>query len=83
MDTNVEPELSNTTQMKCKRARCREIDLVLGKIVEDGQALEIGNVRIWHIVRFSCTNCHAVYRFEPKTLNDLISLDDLEKYYNF
>ncbi len=83
MDTNVAPELTNTTQMKCKRARCREQNLVLGEIVEDGQALAVGNIFIWHIVRFSCSNCQKVYRFEPKTLNDLISLDDLEKDYNF
>lgn len=83
MDTNVEPELSSRSQMKCKRARCREIDLVLGELVEEGQAIQIGNVRIWHIVRFSCTNCHKVYRFEPKPLNDLISTEELENEYGF
>jgi hypothetical protein len=70
MDTNVEPELSNTNQMKCKRARCREIDLVFGEITEDGQCFQVGYVRIWHIVRFSCSNCHKVYRFEPKTIKE-------------
>jgi hypothetical protein len=83
MEKIVAPELANTTQMKCKRARCKEIDLVLGEIVEDGQALKVGNIFIYHIVRFSCTNCHKVYRFQPSPLNDLIPLDVLEKEYNF
>jgi hypothetical protein len=83
MDTNVEPELTNTTQMKCKRARCKEIDLTFGEIVQDGQALKVGNLLIWHIVRFSCSNCHKVYRFEPAPLNDLIPLDVLENEYGF
>ena len=64
---NVEPEL-NTKQIKCKRARCREIDLLIGTIIEDGQAIEIGNVRIWHEAVLCCSNCHRVYRFEPKNL---------------
>ncbi len=80
---NVAPELANTNQMKCKRARCKEIDLVLGEIQEQGQCIQIGNIRIWHIVRFSCTNCHKVYRFEPAPLNDLIPLDVLENEYGF
>jgi nitrate/TMAO reductase-like tetraheme cytochrome c subunit len=83
MDTNVAPELTNTTQFKCRRARCREQNLVLGEIVEENQAIEFGNVRIWHIVRFSCSNCHKSYRFEPAPLNDLIPLDVLENEYGF
>jgi hypothetical protein len=31
----------------------------------------------------TCSRCNARFRFIPKPLNDLISLDDLEKHYNF
>ena len=70
METKVEPEITNTTEFKCRKARCREQDLVLGVIVQDKQAIEFGNVLIWHTVRFSCSNCQKSYWFQPKPIKE-------------
>jgi hypothetical protein len=71
---NVDTDFSNPNKIFCRRTRCRSF---LAKIVEDGQAIEIQNVRVWHIAILICCQCFKPYRFQPKTLTDLISLEAL------
>jgi hypothetical protein len=71
---------TNPNEIYCRRSRCC---CLLGEIVEDGQALEVGNVRLWIESPLTCSQCDKPFRFTPTTLNDLLTLDDLEKDYNF
>jgi hypothetical protein len=72
---------TNPNEIYCRRLRCR---CLLGEIVFDGQALEMGNVRLWVESPLTCSQCERPFRFIPKTLTeDLFTLDELENDYNF
>ncbi len=72
---------TNKDEIYCRRLRCR---CVLGKIIFDGQALQMGNVRLWIESPLTCSQCDKPFRFIPKTLTeDLFTLDELENDYNF
>ncbi len=81
---NVETKITETrnpNEIFCRRLRCR---CFLGELVEDGQAISIGNVRVWHVAVLTCSQCFKPYRFQPKTLTeDLFSLETLQNDYNF
>ncbi len=79
MDTNVDTNLRNPNEIYCGKLRCRQF---LGEIIEDGQAFEVGNVRLWIESPLTCSQCNKPFRFCPKTL-DLISLEELENEYGF
>jgi hypothetical protein len=79
MDTNVDTNLRNSNEIYCRKLRCRQL---LGTIQDDGQSFSTGAVKLWCETPLTCSQCNARWRFCPKTL-DLISLDDLEKDYNF
>ena len=75
VDTDLEKN-----EIFCKRVRCSRF---IGTIVEDGQAIEIGNVRIFNVAVLICVCCKP-YRFEAKRLDtDLIDTYTLEKEFNF
>jgi hypothetical protein len=80
MDKNVGTNLSNANEIYCRKLRCRQL---LGEIQDDGQCFSAGGVKLWCEMVLTCSRCNARFRFIPKPLNDLISLDDLEKHYNF
>ncbi len=71
-------ETTNPNEIFCRRIRCRSF---LGEIVEDGQALEVGNLRLWVESPLTCSQCDKPFRFTPTTLTeDLFTLDELEDY---
>ncbi len=79
METNVDTKSNNPNEIYCRRLRCR---CLLGEIVEEQQAIQIGNVRIFHVAVLICSQCFKPFRFCPKNL-DLLSLEELERDYNF
>jgi hypothetical protein len=65
----------------CRRLSCR---CVLGKIIFDGAAFEMGHVRLWIESPLTCSLCEKPFRFQPKPMtDDLFTLDELEKDFNF
>jgi hypothetical protein len=72
---------TNPNEIYCRRSHCR---CLLGKIIFEGQAFEMGNVRLWIESPLTCSQCDKPFRFMPKPIdNDLFSLETLEKDYNF
>jgi hypothetical protein len=62
----VDTESRSKNEVFCSRLRCRKL---LGCIVEDGLAIEIGGAKIWHVVTLCCLNCNRPFRFEPKNID--------------
>ncbi len=80
---NVETEITETrnpNEIFCRRLRCSQL---LGRIVFDGQAFEMGGARLWMTTPLTCSQCDKPFRFTPTNLNDLFTLDELENRYNF
>lgn len=70
----------NSNEIFCRKLRCRRY---LGEIVQDSQAISIGNVSIWTPTVLTCV-CGRPYRFIPKIIGtDLIDTETLEREFNF
>lgn len=50
----------------------------LGRVVEDGQAFEIGFVLLWNKTRINCVCGRFHFYFEPRSLADDTDLDYIE-----
>jgi hypothetical protein len=78
---NVGTKTTNPNDVICRRSHC---GCVLGQIVFDGQALQMGNCTLWIESPLTCSLCDKPFRFMPKPINDdLFTLDELEKDFNF
>lgn len=58
----VDTESRPKSEVYCTRKRCAKF---LGEVVEEGQAIEIGNAKVWHTVTLCCVHCNRPFRFEP------------------